>query len=285
MAYMMVETSVRTHRKFLDAGPEASWLWLCGLGYCQEGLTDGFIPETAIDYLGVKRPRTLAHKLVSARLWEVVSGGWRMHDYLEHNKPAEEVREIMRKRKAGGALGGRPRKSEKNLEGSENENLPENPLLTTCTDGTTKTEESVSSAPPAATEPPDPAIAIFPIVGKGGPEWPLRQDRVDSWTELYPTVDVLAEIRKALAWISVNPGRRKTASGMPRFLVNWLNRATDRGGGRQSSAEQPFTQRELEAAQSWLRSVRYCPHDPTCGDTTTCKARYIRERLRLQRAS
>jgi hypothetical protein len=127
VAYLMLEASVRTHPKFLQAGPEASWLWVCGLGYCQDGLTDGFIPDAAVEYLGVKRARLLARRLVSVKLWDVVEGGWQMHDYLEHNKPATEVREIMRKRREGGKKGGRPRKDSENLEGYENENLEGKP--------------------------------------------------------------------------------------------------------------------------------------------------------------
>lgn len=137
MAYVLLETSVRTHPKFLAAGPEASWLWVCGLGYCQDGLTDGFIPDSAIEYLGVKRPRELARKLVSVRLWEIAPGGWQMHDYLDHNKAAEEVRQIRKRRGEGGKLGGRPKKEPSepltgNLQGfqssAEPENLPENPV-------------------------------------------------------------------------------------------------------------------------------------------------------------
>jgi hypothetical protein len=145
VAYIMVESSVRTHHKFLQAGPEASWLWLCGLGYCQEGLTDGFIPTDALRYLGVDKPKRLVGKLVESRLWDSVPGGWQMHDYLAHNKSAEQVRATMRKRGAGGYLGGRP-KSETlkvNLQGSDEglgsgavevsdgANLTQNPILPT----------------------------------------------------------------------------------------------------------------------------------------------------------
>lgn len=139
MAYVLLETSVPRHLKFLAAGPEASWLWVCGLSYCQDGLTDGFIPDSAIEYLGVKRARMLARLLVSARLWETAPGGWQMHDYLDHNKAAEEVRQIRKRRREGGKLGGRPKKEPsitptENLEGlhgvGESENLPENPVRT-----------------------------------------------------------------------------------------------------------------------------------------------------------
>ena len=107
VAYVKVECSVPRHPKFLKAGPAPAWLWLCGLTYCQDGLTDGFIPDMAIDSLGItKNARRLAEHLVTAGLWEKVDGGWRVHDYLEHNKPAISVREIKDRRKAFGQLGG-----------------------------------------------------------------------------------------------------------------------------------------------------------------------------------
>jgi len=112
MAYIQVEASVRTHKKFLKVGPAASWLWLCGMGYCQDGLTDGFIPFEAIDYLGVKpaTARKLKSVLVAERLWDDVPGGWRVHDYLAHNRAAVEIKATKERRRAGGALGGRPHK-------------------------------------------------------------------------------------------------------------------------------------------------------------------------------
>lgn len=118
MAYIQVEASVRTHRKFLKAGPSASWLWLCGMGYCQDGLTDGFIPFEAIDYLGVKgtTARKLKVTLVAVGLWEEVPGGWRVHDYLQHNKSAETIRQTKERRADGGNKGGRPLKAEPSAE-------------------------------------------------------------------------------------------------------------------------------------------------------------------------
>lgn len=107
MSYVRVESSVRTNKKFLVAGPAPSWLWLCGLMYCQEGLTDGFIPTEALEYLGVKNGRQLAGKLVKARLWETADGGWRVHDYLEHNKSAAAVGAVKAERRRLGADGGK----------------------------------------------------------------------------------------------------------------------------------------------------------------------------------
>jgi len=92
MAWMKVETSVSRNRKFVQAGPGPSWLWICGLAYSKESLTDGFIPSEALPFLGVKTAPTMVKHLVSAGLWEAVEGGWRIHDYLHHNKSAADVK-------------------------------------------------------------------------------------------------------------------------------------------------------------------------------------------------
>jgi hypothetical protein len=107
MAWMKIETSVARHRKFIAAGPAASWLWLCGLSYCQEGSTDGFIPFDALDYLGVKSPKNLKCKLVVAGLWDEVPGGWKIHDYLEHNRSAAHINGIREERRKNGSEGGK----------------------------------------------------------------------------------------------------------------------------------------------------------------------------------
>lgn len=109
MPWVRVESAVSRHRKFIEAGPAACWLWFCGLAYCQEGLTDGFIPSAALDYLGCRNAKALVGQLVSSRLWDVVDGGWVVHDYLAHNKSAQEVGEIRSRRAKGGGKGGRPK--------------------------------------------------------------------------------------------------------------------------------------------------------------------------------
>ena len=71
------------------------------------------------------------------------------------------------------------------------------------------------------------ALLTYPTNGKPR-EWALTQAHVDDWETLYPSLDILAECRKALAWVRANPSKRKTAGGMPRTLVSWFNRANDR---------------------------------------------------------
>lgn len=216
---------MRTHDKFLTAGPAAAWLWLCGIGYCQDGLTDGFIPASAIDFLGVKRPLPLVQRLVEVRLWDAVDGGWRVHDYLEHNKSGDEVRTTMRKRREGGHLGGRPRTSEETLE----VNHPKNPIRpSVLPSDPSDLPADVGAEPQSASGPSSPAVLTFPTVGSLS-TWDLTEAHQAELSESYPNIDVPAQARRAHAWIRANVARRKTARGMAAFLVNWLNRAVSKG--------------------------------------------------------
>lgn len=79
-----------------------------------------------------------------------------------------------------------------------------------------------------------PVVLTFPVVGEGGPSWLLHEAQVARWATLYPTLDVMGEARQALAWIEADSTRRKTAGGMTKCLVSWLNRSVDRPHARGS---------------------------------------------------
>jgi len=53
------------------------------------------------------------------------------------------------------------------------------------------------------------------------------QEEIDTWTDLYPAVDVLGELRKMAGWCEANVKNRKTAAGIKRFIVGWLGKAQD----------------------------------------------------------
>lgn len=95
-----------------------------------------------------------------------------------------------------------------------------------------------SSEPAEPASEPEPAVVpilTFPTVGRGAKNWHLVASMLDGWREAYPGIDPLAEARKALVWINANPTKRKTPSGMPRFLVSWLTRAQNDAGKRNGS--------------------------------------------------
>lgn len=75
------------------------------------------------------------------------------------------------------------------------------------------------------------ALLWFPCAGKKD-SWALQQPMVEELSQAFPAVDVLAECKKALAWVNANQKKKKTYSGMPKFITGWMSRVQDRGGTR-----------------------------------------------------
>lgn len=93
MVWLKIDDQIAHHPKFVAAGPLASWLWVCGNGYCNKYLTDGFIPAGVLATLGsVPQATKWAHRLVEVGLWEAATGGFRVHDFHDHNPTAADVK-------------------------------------------------------------------------------------------------------------------------------------------------------------------------------------------------
>lgn len=61
-------------------------------------------------------------------------------------------------------------------------------------------------------------------------EYPVYKSDVEAWQNLYPAVDVLQQLRNMKGWLDSNPKRRKTRTGVKRFITNWLSREQNKGG-------------------------------------------------------
>lgn len=73
---------------------------------------------------------------------------------------------------------------------------------------------------------PLPAVISLPL--NDGTLYPITQSDIDKWTELYPAVNVISELRKMVGWLDANKDRRKTRKGVLRFVVNWLSGQQDK---------------------------------------------------------
>lgn len=62
-----------------------------------------------------------------------------------------------------------------------------------------------------------------------GTEYPIFDNDVKEWEKLYPAVDVMQELRNARGWLLGNPTRRKTKSGINRFITGWLAKEQNKG--------------------------------------------------------
>lgn len=108
--YVKVHDGLPEHPKFLAVGGDAGWLWLCGDCYCSRQTTDGRIPKALVPRLSDRAdPMALAARLVDVGLWIDRGDHYEMHDYLEHNRSAAEIKELRAKRSAAGSRGGRAR--------------------------------------------------------------------------------------------------------------------------------------------------------------------------------
>ena len=93
-------------------------------------------------------------------------------------------------------------------------------------------ETEIPSSPPVPKG--EPAVLEFPCDGTPN-AWRLTPSQLDEWRTLFPSLDLLAECRSALAWVLASANRRKTARGMPKFLVGWFGRAQNANGRRYGS--------------------------------------------------
>lgn len=90
-------------------------------------------------------------------------------------------------------------------------------------------DEDIGTEPAVSTPP----VITFPL--NTGEEYPVFQDHIQEWERLYPAVDVMQELRKMRGWLSSNPAKRKTKTGIMRFINAWLAKEQDRGGTVQAS--------------------------------------------------
>lgn len=63
-----------------------------------------------------------------------------------------------------------------------------------------------------------------------GETWEADDADIIQWQKAYPAVDVHAELSKMESWLDANPKKRKTKTGIKRFVNSWLARAQDKGG-------------------------------------------------------
>lgn len=96
-------------------------------------------------------------------------------------------------------------------------------------------------------------------------EYPLFDKNIAEWKELYPNVDILQELRNMKGWLNSNPTKRKTKSGILRFINSWLAREQNKGGYRNYGANTTYSatsngqyqEQEPECfSDKWIREKR-----------------------------
>jgi hypothetical protein len=123
MTWVKLDDEFYINPKVVAAGPLGISLYVCALSYCGKHLTDGFIPRrilpTLLNVEGVWDKtypagseddsswtlRETAGVLVELGLWEVIDGGYQVHDYLTYNPTREQVEATREAKVEAGKLG------------------------------------------------------------------------------------------------------------------------------------------------------------------------------------
>lgn len=87
-------------------------------------------------------------------------------------------------------------------------------------------EEYILCAEPQAADAP-PVISL-PL--NDGTFFDVSENDRAKWSQLYPNVDVLQQLRNMAGWCDANHTKRKTRGGIKRFITAWLAREQDKGG-------------------------------------------------------
>lgn len=92
MSWIYIDDKIGHHPKCIQAGCD-SWLWVCAIGYAKKFLTNGFIPDSAIDTLagGVANIRSKIVLLAKCGLLDRVQHGYTVHDFLDFNNSKTEI--------------------------------------------------------------------------------------------------------------------------------------------------------------------------------------------------
>lgn len=103
--YIKLHDGMPRHPKVRGLSDRGFRTFVSALCYCSEYLTDGVIVAAVARDLG---PARAWDELVLAGLAESAPGGYLMHDYLQHQRSAQEIADLKEKRRAAGRRGGRP---------------------------------------------------------------------------------------------------------------------------------------------------------------------------------
>lgn len=123
MPWVRIDEDFPRHPKIAAVGPLGMALQIAGLCYCNQYLTDGFIPKsvavTMLDLDGISlngkkaKPQAaseaLIANLVKAGVWDTEAGGYRVHDYHDFQPSRAEVLAERERNREAGRRGGQAR--------------------------------------------------------------------------------------------------------------------------------------------------------------------------------
>lgn len=72
------------------------------------------------------------------------------------------------------------------------------------------------------------SMPVVELILKDDSLYPIYKKDLEEYQKAYPKKDILQELRKMKLWLEANPKRRKTKTGIKKFIVGWLARGNDK---------------------------------------------------------
>jgi hypothetical protein len=166
-----------------------------------------------------KLVRSTADEVANLMQELILYGVCESQDGVIHSRRMVRDAKVRKANKRNGKRGGNPTLLRGRLSGGLTDGLTE--------DQRSGVKAQIQKPDTRSQKDPTTAVVIGTYPTRGGRIWNLTQAQVNDWRETYPKVDVPGECKKAKAWLLADGQRLKTRQGMPRFLVGWLNRATN----------------------------------------------------------
>lgn len=69
---------------------------------------------------------------------------------------------------------------------------------------------------------------IISFILKDNSIYSITESEYNEFSEAYPSIDIMQELRKLRAWCMSNPSKRKTRRGALKFVNNWLSNAQEK---------------------------------------------------------
>lgn len=98
MSWAKIDDQLPHHRKLMQLGaraPTAYGWYVASINFCRRHLTDGRVTRADFPLLipaCPRVPKSVIADLERAGFWDREADGWRVHDFLDHNDPATEVK-------------------------------------------------------------------------------------------------------------------------------------------------------------------------------------------------
>ena len=99
----------------------------------------------------------------------------------------------------------------------------------------------------------DESEIIGQLILNDGNDFDVSQNYFNELVRLYPAVNMSQEFNNIKGWLIANPTKRKTRTGIKRFINTWVAKQQDKGG-KNVTANQSNADRAKTAAQSTLSS-------------------------------